>query len=82
MLVIPMTFLGAVYYPWKNLSPLPWLKVAVLINPLVYVSEGMRMSLTTGIPHMAPLAVYAALIVCIVAFLTLGINGFKKRVLS
>jgi ABC-2 type transport system permease protein len=82
MLVIPMTFLGAVYYPWKNLSPLPWLKVAVLINPLVYVSEGMRMSLTTGIPHMAPLAVYAALIVCIVAFLTLGIQGFKKRVLS
>ena len=82
LLVIPMTFLGAVYYPWKNLSPLPWLKVAVLINPLVYVSEGMRMSLTTGIPHMAPLAVYAALIVCIVAFLTLGISGFKKRVLS
>jgi ABC-2 type transport system permease protein len=82
MLVIPMTFLGAVYYPWKNLSPLPWLKVAVLINPLVYVSEGMRMALTTGIPHMAPLAVYAALIICIVAFLTLGINGFKKRVLS
>jgi len=61
---------------------LPWLKVAVLINPLVYVSEGMRMALTTGIPHMAPLAVYAALIVCIVAFLTLGIQGFKKRVLS
>jgi ABC-2 type transport system permease protein len=82
MLVIPMTFLGAVYYPWKSLSPLPWLKVAVLINPLVYVSEGMRMSLTTGIPHMAPLAVYVALIVCIAAFLTLGINGFKKRVLS
>src|SRR4029077_13752572 len=82
LLVIPMTFLGAVYYPWKNLSPLPWLKVAVLINPLVYVSEGMRMSLTTGIPHMAPLAVYAALIVCIVAFLKLGIDGFKKRVLS
>jgi ABC-2 type transport system permease protein len=82
MLVIPMTFLGAVYYPWKNLSPLPWLKVAVLINPLVYVSEGMRMSLTTGIPHMQAIAVYAALIVCTVLFLAIGINGFKKRVLS
>jgi ABC-2 type transport system permease protein len=82
MLVIPMTFLGAVYYPWKNLSPLPWLKVAVLINPLVYVSEGMRLSLTTGIPHMQAIAVYAALIVCTVLFLAIGINGFKKRVLS
>jgi ABC-2 type transport system permease protein len=82
MLVIPMTFLGAVYYPWKSLSPLPWLKVAVLINPLVYVSEGMRMSLTTGIPHMQAIAVYAAIIVCTVLFLAIGINGFKKRVLS
>ena len=27
LLVIPMTFLGAVYYPWKNLTPLPWLKI-------------------------------------------------------
>ena len=53
LLVIPMTFLGAVYYPWKSLTPLPWLKFGVLINPLVYMSEGMRMALTSGIPHMA-----------------------------
>src|SRR5262249_31754010 len=38
LLVIPMTFLGAVYYPWKSLTPLPWLKVIVLINPLIYMS--------------------------------------------
>ena len=42
LLVIPMTFLGAVYYPWKNLTPLPWLKIVVLVNPLIYMSEGMR----------------------------------------
>ena len=40
LLVIPMTFLGAVYYPWNNLAPLPWLKIAVLVNPLIYMSEG------------------------------------------
>src|SRR5262249_17616714 len=28
LLVIPMTFLGAVYYPWQSLTPLPWLKWA------------------------------------------------------
>ena len=49
LLVIPMTFLGAVYYPWKSLSAIPWLKWAVLINPLVYMSEGMRMALTKGV---------------------------------
>jgi ABC-2 type transport system permease protein len=82
LLVIPMTFLGAVYYPWKNLSPLPWLKYAVLVNPLVYMSEGMRMSLTSGIPHMRAIAIYAALLAFTAVFLKLGIDGFKRRVLS
>ena len=82
LLVIPMTFLGAVYYPWKNLTPLPWLKYAVLVNPLVYMSEGMRMSLTSGIPHMRAIAIYAAVIAFTAFFLKLGIDGFKKRVLS
>ena len=82
LLVIPMTFLGAVYYPWRTLTPLPWLKVAVLINPLIYMSEGMRVALTHGVPHMAVIVIYLALIAFTVVFLKLGIDGFKKRVLS
>ena len=82
LLVIPMTFLGAVYYPWQSLTPLPWLKWGVLVNPLVYISEGMRLSLTNGVPHMATWAVYAAIIGFTVLFLKLGIDGFRKRVLS
>jgi ABC-2 type transport system permease protein len=82
LLVIPMTFLGAVYYPWQSLTPLPWLKWSVLVNPLIYVSEGMRLSLTKGVPHMPTAAVYAALVVFTAVFLKLGIDGFKKRVLS
>ena len=82
LLVIPMTFLGAVYYPWRNLTPLPWLKVAVLVNPLIYVSEGMRSALTNGVPHMPLVAIYLALIGFTALFMKLGIDGFKKRVLS
>jgi ABC-2 type transport system permease protein len=82
LLVIPMTFLGAVYYPWKNLTPLPWLKTLVLVNPLIYMSEGMRAALTNGVPHMAIIAIYGALIGFTALFLKLGIDGFKKRVLS
>ena len=82
VVVIPMTFLGAVYYPWKNLTPLPWLKTLVLVNPLIYVSEGMRASLTNGVPHMALWAIYLALIAFTALFWKLGIDGFKKRVLS
>jgi ABC-2 type transport system permease protein len=82
LLVIPMTFLGAVYYPWKTLTPLPWLKTIVLVNPLIYVSEGMRASLTNGVPHMALWAIYLALVGFTALFWKLGIDGFKKRVLS
>jgi ABC-2 type transport system permease protein len=82
LLVIPMTFLGAVYYPWRNLTPVPWLKIAVLVNPLVYMSEGMRTALTHGVPHMPIIAIYLALMAYAAVFLNLGIDGFKNRVLT
>ncbi|HET9728419.1 MAG TPA: ABC transporter permease [Acidimicrobiia bacterium] len=82
LLVIPMTFLGAVYYPWQRLNSLPWLKWSVLVNPLIYVSEGMRMALTKGVPHMPGVAVYGALVGFTALFMKLGIDGFAKRVLS
>jgi ABC-2 type transport system permease protein len=82
LLVIPMTFLGAVYYPWKSLTPLAWLKWTVLVNPLVYMSEGMRMALTKGVPHMPAVAIYGALLAATAILLKLGIDGFKRRVLS
>ncbi len=82
LLVIPMTFLGAVYYPWKSLAPLAWLKWTVLLNPLVYMSEGMRMALTKGVPHMPAVAIYGALLAATAILLKLGIDGFKRRVLS
>ena len=82
LLVIPMTFLGGVYYPWQSLSPLPWLKWAVLVNPLIYMSEGMRMSLTNNVPHMAAGYVYLALIGFTAVFLRAGTTSFAKRVLT
>jgi hypothetical protein len=48
----------------------------------VYMSEAMRISLTPQFPHMPTWAVYLGLIVFLAAFLGLGIDGFRKRVLS
>jgi ABC-2 type transport system permease protein len=86
VIVIPLTFLGAVYYSWVALSPVKiwgfsWLKFLVLINPLVYMCEGFRAALTTA-DHMSLAAVYLVLAGFAALFLYLGINGFKKRVLS
>ena len=81
IIVIPLTFLGCVYYSWQALEPIRWLKILVLLNPLVYMSEGFRAALTAA-PHMSLVAVYLVLIGFGVLFTWMGINGFKKRVLS
>ncbi len=82
IIVIPITFLGAIYYPWARLDTIPWLQVVVLVNPLVYMSEGFRMSLTSGIPHMHPWAIFGALVGFAALLTWLGIQGFRRRVLS
>jgi ABC-2 type transport system permease protein len=86
VVVIPLTFLGCVYYSWVDLTPIKiggfsWLKWLVLVNPLVYMSEGFRGALTTA-DHMSLAAVYLVLAGFATLFLYLGINGFKNRVLS
>ena len=79
--VLPMTFLGAVYYSWSTLEPVRWVQILVLANPLVYLCEGLRAALTTS-DHMSLWAVYPAMLGFSVLFTWLGINGFKKRVLT
>jgi ABC-2 type transport system permease protein len=82
IVVIPITFLGATYYPWASLTPIPWLKAILLLNPLVYMSEAMRVALTPDIPHMPIAAIYLGLVAYIAIFLAFGISGFRRRVLS
>jgi ABC-2 type transport system permease protein len=82
IIVIPITFLGASYYPWARLTPIPWLKYAVLVNPLVYMSEAFRAALAPQFPHMPLPAIFAGLIGFTVVLVWLGTSGFRKRVLS
>ena len=80
LVVIPITFLGATYYPWAALTPILWLKYLVLLNPLVYMSEGMRVSMTPYVQHMALWGIYGGLILFAVLLGAWGIAGFTKRV--
>lgn len=82
IVLLPLIFLGAMYYPWSTLTPIPWLKYAVLANPLVYVSEGLRAALGVPVPHMPLPAVYGALTAFAGAFTAFGIRRFKRRVLA
>ncbi len=80
LVVIPITFLGATYYPWAKLTPIPWLKIAVLVNPLVYMSEGMRVSLTPYVEHMPLWGIYGGMIGFTALLGAWGISGFINRV--
>jgi ABC-2 type transport system permease protein len=82
VIIIPITFLGATYYPWAALTPIAWLKWAVLINPLVYMGEGFRAALTPQFSHMGLPFIFLGLIGYSLALGWLGISGFKKRVVA
>ncbi len=84
--VLPLTFLGGTYYQWTKLAPVQvagvhWLQILVLVNPLVYVNEGLRAGLTEA-SHMHLYIVYPALIGFCAVFLGLGLRKFRGRVLS
>ena len=82
VVVMPITFLGCVYYPWAALTHMRWLQLGVLVNPIVYMSEGLRGALTTGLPHMAEWLVLLMLSAFLCLLTALGIRGFLKRVIG
>lgn len=82
VILAPMIMFGCTYYPWAGLARIPWMKWAVLVNPLVYVSEAMRAALTPDVPHMPAAAIFAALLVVTAIFLFLGLRAFDKRAMS
>ena len=80
--VMPITFLGCVYYPWAQLQPLHWLQYAVLINPIVYMSEGLRAALTPHVAHMDPRIIVVMLAFFCFVLTLAGIRGFLRRVIG
>jgi len=84
--VLPLTFLGGTYYQWTKLAPVQvqgihWLQIVVLVNPLIYVNEGLRAGLTHA-AHMPLYVVYPVMIGFLVTFLGLGLRNFRRRVLA
>ena len=81
IVVIPLTFLGCIYFPWAQLESIRWLQILVLVNPLVYMSEGFRAALTP-VHHMSLWAIYPVLLGFTMVFTALGLRTFRNRVLS
>jgi len=82
VILLPLTMLGCVYYPWSALHVIRWLQIVVLVNPMVYMTEGLRAALTPGLGHMPLWAILAALIGGTAVFGSLAVRTFHNRVVN
>lgn len=82
MVITPMIFFGCTYYPWSALNSFPILQKLVLVNPLVYASEGMRATLVPQFQHLPLTAVLLALLFFDGLLLFLGLRQFESKAVS
>ena len=82
MVMAPMIFFGCTYFPWTALEKFPILQRVVLINPLVYASEGFRSALVPRSPHLALYAIIGALVLFNTVFLLFGLRQFRRKAIS
>jgi ABC-2 type transport system permease protein len=82
LVVAPMIFFGCTYYPWSALKNFPLLQNAVLLNPLVYASEGLRGTLVPQYPHLSLLAVWVALTLFDILLMAAGLRQFHRKAIE
>jgi ABC-2 type transport system permease protein len=78
VVLTPLIFTGATFYPWEALGNLRWFQVITLFNPMTYVSEGMRTALTST-PHMPTVWIIVGMAAALALFGALGLRGFVRR---
>jgi ABC-2 type transport system permease protein len=82
MVIAPMIFFGCVYYPWSALRGFPVIQKLVLLNPLVYASEGLRGTMVPQMPHLPTLLVAAVLLAVDVLLIVVGLNRFNRKAVN
>jgi len=82
LIMTPMLMFGCVYYPWSFLHVFPEIQYMVLLNPVVYASEGLRGALVPQIPHIAGWITTSVLAFADILLVTIGIRKFKRKAVS
>jgi len=75
----PLLFTGCSQYPWPSLDTLPWFQLITALNPMPYVSEGLRAALVPIVPHIEPWICLLVLVGANCALLAIGVRGFMRR---
>ncbi|HVV10974.1 ABC transporter permease [Amycolatopsis sp.] len=83
VVLMPLMFTGSTQFPWHGLTHLRWFQVICALNPLTYVSEGMRSLLLVGEVQSIPLWIdLPVIVVAFGVFAGIGIKGFLRRAID
>ncbi|MEU8026998.1 ABC transporter permease [Micromonospora harpali] len=78
VILTPIIWTGCIHYPWPRLS-LPWYQVVTALNPMTYVSEGVRGALLPEVPHIPAWVCLSVLTGVAVALTWLSVRCFSRR---
>jgi ABC-2 type transport system permease protein len=78
----PLLFTGCSQYPWPSLDRLRWFQVVTALNPMTYVSEGMRAALVPDVPHIAAWVCVLVIVGSLAALSVFGVRGFYRRAID
>jgi ABC-2 type transport system permease protein len=82
LVLTPLLFTGCTQYPWPSLSSLRWFQVLTLLNPLTYMSEGVRASMVPDVPHMHAWIAVIVLMFATITLIVTGVLGFMRRAID
>ena len=82
ILLGPMMLFGCAYYPWRAMDSMGAVQWGFCLNPLVFISEAMRLCVTPDRPHMSAGLIFAGLAFYGTLFTWTGTKLFEKRTIS
>ncbi|HEV3367137.1 MAG TPA: ABC transporter permease [Acidimicrobiales bacterium] len=82
LVTTPLLFTGSSQYPWPSLTHIRWFQVVSALNPMTYVSEGLRGLMAPDVPHIQTWICFVAAIGSLVALTVVGLIGFLRRALG
>ncbi len=82
LVLTPLIFTGSSQYPWPSLSHLRWFQVVSALNPMTYVSEGLRGLMAPGVPHIQTWICFVVAIGSLIVLTGVGMVGFIRRALG
>lgn len=73
--LMPVVFLGGIFYTWKQLAPLPVMQVITLLDPLTWINEAIRGIMT---PQIASIPLGVTITGILVWIVIMGVTALKR----